>query len=72
MKKHRDLNLYLVAGGEAVPAAPDVEWDGFESVLVAATSAEAALRVAASYDRGEIGPDNLDYDGRTIVAVAEK
>ena len=33
MTKHRDLNLYLVAGGE-------------------------------------IGPDNLDYDGRTIVAAA--
>lgn len=66
MSNYTDLNLYLVSDGEATPAGPEAEFDGENSVLVAATSPEAAVKVARAYDGGEIGIDNLAWDGKTI------
>ncbi len=65
------LSLYLVAEGDVSPADVDAEWDGINSILVAATSAEAALIVANAYDRGEVQADNLAWhDGSTIGCVS--
>lgn len=61
---------YLVAEGEVSPADATTEWDGTNSILVAATSEEAALQVARAYDRGDVGAGNLQWQGETIsVAV---
>lgn len=69
MSNYDALSLYLVAEGEVSPATAETEWDGSNSILVAATSEEAALRVADAYDRGEVQAENLAWDGETI-AVA--
>jgi len=69
MNNYNDLRLYLVADGEVTPATVDTEWDGSYSILVAATSPENALKVAAAFDREEAAPDNLAWDGDTIVVV---
>jgi hypothetical protein len=63
------LRLFLVSEGVIIPANAETEWDGEESVLVAATSPEGALVVAAAYDRGEITADNLAWEGKTIAVV---
>ena len=63
------LALYLVSEGDVTPAEPDAEWDGTNSILVAATSADAALTVADAYDSGKAAADNLVWDGATIAVV---
>lgn len=69
MSNYTELSLYLVAEGEVSPATAETEWDGENSILVAATSEEAALRVADAYDLGEVQADNLQWDGETISVV---
>jgi hypothetical protein len=70
MSNHTDLSLWLVSEGDVTPAAADAEWDGIESILVAATSEEAALKVASAYDAGLVQADNLVWHGKTIAVVA--
>lgn len=69
MSNYKDLSLYLVAEGEIAPADASTEWNGENSILVAATSEKAALDVANAYDRGEVQADNLMWDGSTISVV---
>lgn len=69
MSNYDELSLYLVAEGEVSPATPETEWDGANSILVAATSEEAALRMADAYDMGEVQADNLQWGGETISVV---
>lgn len=71
MSTHNDqsLNLYLVSGGEVTAASTDTEWDGTNSILVAATSEAGALDVAGAYDAGLVVADNLGWDGETIAVV---
>ena len=69
MSNYGSLNLYLVRAGEVQPGSTDSEWDGIESILVAATSEAAALDVAAAYDAGDVGPDNLWWYGEAVAAV---
>jgi hypothetical protein len=64
-----NLNLYLVTAGDVTPADIDTEWDGSDSVLVAAKSEDDALEAAEAYDRGFAQPDNMAWRGKTIVAV---
>jgi hypothetical protein len=70
MSNYDDLHLYLVTEGEVKFGWPDAEWDGERSILVAATSEEAALEVAEAYDKGLVQAGNLAWAGRTIGAVA--
>lgn len=69
MSNYDELGLYLVGEGEVSAATAETEWDGINSILVAATSEEAALRVADAYDCGEVQADNLQWDGETISVV---
>lgn len=43
------FNLYLVINGFASPATIDTEWDGVDSVLVAADSEKEAVQIADIY-----------------------
>lgn len=61
--------LYLVTGGDVTDATPDTEWDGIESVLVAAPDERAALYAAVGYDAGRLGPTNYAIDGRTVACI---
>lgn len=70
MSNYNDLSLYLVAEGEVTPATADTECDGTNSILVAATSEDGALKVAAAYDKGLVQADNLAWGGSTIAVVA--
>ena len=72
MSNYQDLSLYLVAEGEVTAATPQTEWDGANSILVAATSEDAALTVANAYDRGEVQADNLQWLGETISVVCKR
>lgn len=69
MSNYNDLSLSLVAEGDDTPAAADIEWDGRQSILVAATSVDGALKVAAAYDKGCAQADNLAWDGATVAVV---
>ena len=69
MKNYNDLSLYLVADGEVTPATADAEWDGTNSILIAATSEQGALKVADAYDKGIVQADNLAWGGATIGVV---
>ncbi len=69
MSNYGDLSLYLVSEGDVTPATTDTEWDGTNSILVAATSEEGALKVADAYDKGLVQADNLAWDGETIAVV---
>ncbi|MBV1706296.1 MAG: hypothetical protein KGQ37_03725 [Hyphomicrobiales bacterium] len=69
MSNYNDLSLYLVAEGEVTPATANTEWDGTNSILVAATSVDGALKIAAAYDKGLVQADNLAWDGATIAVV---
>lgn len=69
MSNYDALALYLVADGEASLSNPDADWDGVNSILVAATSGDAALMIADAYEAGRIGADNLSWEGRTIWCV---
>ena len=69
MTNYDDLSLYLVAEGDVTPADAHTEWDGTNSILVAATSQEGALRVADAYDKGKTQADNLAWEGETIAVV---
>lgn len=51
------------------PADIDTEWDGDNSILVAATSEESALIVATAYDNGDVLADNLPWGDDTIACV---
>lgn len=64
-----NVSLYLVSEGVVTPAEHDTPWDGVTSVLVVATCAEAALKIAAAYDNDEVQPDNIVYDGHIIAAI---
>ena len=66
---HADLSLWLVTNGEATEADEDTEWDGVESVLVAATTPEAAAKLATAYDRDELEVGNLAWNGMTVACV---
>lgn len=69
MSNYNDLSLYLVSEGEVTDATSDTEWDGVNSILVAATSKDGALTVASAYDRGDVQADNLSWLGKTIAVV---
>jgi hypothetical protein len=69
MSNYSSLNLYLVSEGVVSAGEPTTECDGLNSVLVAATSPAAALRVADAYAAGAIGIDNLEWHGQTIAAA---
>ena len=69
MGNYNDLSLYLVVGGDVTAASADTEWDGTNSLLVAATSEEGALKVAQAYDKGLVQADNLAWLGATIAVV---
>ena len=70
MTTNRDnLNLYLVADGEATEATPATEWDGENSVLVAATTPDAAVSLACEYDGGLLDFENLQWDGQTLACL---
>ena len=66
---HADLSLFLATNGEVTEADEDTEWDGVESVLVAATTLEAAARLATAYDRNELEVGNLAWNGTTVACV---
>lgn len=63
------LDLYLVNLGKVTPATPETEWDGINSILVAATSADNALEIAGMYEREEVGVDNLWWGDKAIGCV---
>lgn len=69
MSNYNDLSLYLVQAGEVTPATADTDWDGIGSVLVAATSEDAAIKVAAAYDSGLVQAENMVWGGKTIAVV---
>ena len=69
MSNYNELSLYLVTEGEVSLATAETEWDGTNSVLVAATSEDGAIKVADAYDRGLVQADNLAWDGATIAVV---
>lgn len=61
--------LYLVSQGTVTECPADQQWDGTESVLAYATSADDARVLASLYDDGVIQPDNVVVDGQTVVAL---
>ena len=69
MTNYNDLSLYLVVEGEVTPASADTHWDGVNSILVAATSKDGALKIASAYDNGLAQANNLAWDGSTIAVV---
>lgn len=69
MSNYNDLRLYHVSEGEVTAATAETQWDGENSILVAATSETGALKVADAYDRGLVAADNLAWDGETIAVV---
>lgn len=71
MSNYDALSLYLVSEGTVTPAttATATEWDGTNSILVAASSEDGALKVADAYDRGIVQADNLAWGGETIAVV---
>lgn len=69
MSNHTELSLYLVAEGDVSEATANTEWDGENSILVAATSKEGALKVAEAYDKGEVQADNIAWHGQTLACV---
>jgi hypothetical protein len=69
MSNYNELSLYLVDQGDVTAANESTEWDGENSILVAATSEQSALVVADAYERGEIQADNLSWNGATIAVV---
>lgn len=69
MSNAHTLNLYLVAEGEVSKANESTEWDGTNSILVAATSESSALKVADAYDQGQIQADNLAWHGKTLACL---
>ncbi len=69
MKNVCDLELYFVEAGTALPGNTEEDWDGFDKILVAATSGEAALAVGDLYKQGKVIADNLKWGGQTIKAV---
>lgn len=69
MSNYQSLSLYLVSEGDVTAAEASTEWDGANTILVAATSADAALEVANAYDRGQVQADNLQWRGATISVV---
>jgi hypothetical protein len=64
-----ELNLYKVHEGVVSAATPNTPTDDTNSILVAATSSDNALKVADAYDREEVTYDNLTWDGKTISVV---
>lgn len=72
MSNYNSLRLFLVAEGEVSPATVETPWDGENSILVAATSAAAALDLAGEYDAGEIEAGNLVWDGDTIACISDR
>lgn len=69
MSNYDELQLWLVSEGDVTPASPTSEWDGQNSILVAATSVDGALRVAEAYDIGRTQADNLPWLGKTLAVV---
>lgn len=62
MSNYDALALYLVADGEASLSNPDADWDGVNSVLVAATSGDAKLMATATEVRAQLAarPHQVD------------
>jgi hypothetical protein len=69
MGTYEDLSLFIVRDGQATAADCDAEFDGVESILVAATSPDSALEVADRYDAGFVGLSNMEWEGKTIAVV---
>lgn len=61
--------LYLISQGTITECPLDQQWDGAESVLAYARSADQARVLASLYDNGVIQPDNVVVDGKTVVAL---
>ena len=72
MSNHNALSLYLVQDGEATECGPDTEGDGTNSVVVAATTPDSALRIASAYDRAQIQMDNLQWGAGVVSVVTMK
>lgn len=70
MSNYDSLSLYLICEGSVERVEAPVEFDGTDSVLVAAVTPESALGLAAAYDRGEIDIDNLSWCGQTIAVLS--
>ena len=70
MSNYADLNLYLVAEGDVTEADAVTDWDGCNSILVAATSPESALEIATAYDSGRVQADNLQWQGEALACVS--
>ena len=71
MSNYDALNLYLVCEGEVMPVSDEAKakFDGYESILVAATSEAAALNLADAYDRNEIELGTIAWYGATVAAL---
>lgn len=61
--------LYLVSQGTVTECPADQQWDGTESVLAYATSADDARVLASLYDDGLTQPDNVTVNGQTVIAL---
>lgn len=61
--------LYLISQGTITECPLDQQWDGTESVLAYATTADDARVLASLYDDGMIQPDNVRVNGQTVVAL---
>lgn len=61
--------LYLISQGTVTECPLDQQWNGTESVLAYARSADDARVLASLYDDGVIQPDNVVVDGKTVVAL---
>jgi len=62
--------LYFVENGKASEWDFKAQADGSESVLCFAPTPEKALELADAYDRGEIGIDNVCYNGEFYAALS--
>lgn len=65
----KTAKFWLVEEGEVFPADATTQWDGEKSLLVFATSPDAAIEVARAYDKGLIQPDNVWHNGRAVAAA---
>lgn len=74
-----NLNIYLVSNGNVTfvadaaqpDAAYETEVDGWDCVLVAATSELEAQYLSEAYDNEEVELGNISYCGKTLACVAK-
>lgn len=65
-----NLKLFLVANGEAFLESEAPEMTDADSVQVAATSAEGALRAFDAFNNGQTEEQEIQWGGKTISVVA--